>query len=166
MRCYKMRIIKKVADRLLIGPMRVFGTRHLCSQSLLEASLKLKEIRIFHAEALPSRLSFEHGAVSWWMKICRVIALSAHNDMLGQNSNLNLQEVAARCVRAVCFCRQKITDLHNERKHHFTEVPKWESIQEPTVHTIRYQLGLIMLRLVKGTDVDQTTAFGKSVTVE
>jgi glucosamine--fructose-6-phosphate aminotransferase (isomerizing) len=135
--------------------------RGLDYPTLLEASLKLKEISYIHSEAFASG-ELKHGTIALITKKTPVIALLTQENLMSKQIS-NIREVQSRGANVITFVRSsmKTKDL----KCSF-ELPDLEDEFMAIPAITALQLLAYYVSSDKGLDVDKPRNLAKVVTVE
>lgn len=150
--------ISKQKDVFYIG-------RNIDYVSMLEGSLKLKEISYIHSEAYQAG-ELKHGTISLIEKNTIVISLISNNETASKTIN-NIKEVKARGAYVILLIKKSISK--NLDKNCYDKL----IIIDDTIELIQPIINIIPLQLIayytakeKGCDIDKPRNLAKSVTVE
>lgn len=133
--------------------------------SMLEGSLKLKEITYIHSEAFPAG-ELKHGPISLIEENTPVIALITHKETALKTIS-NIKEVKARGAYVILIIEKDI--LENIDKNAYDEIiylPKTDEYTSPILSIIPLQLIAYYTAKRKNLDIDKPRNLAKSVTVE
>ena len=133
--------------------------------SMLEGSLKLKEITYIHSEAFPAG-ELKHGPISLIEENTPVIALITHKETALKTIS-NIKEVKARGAYVILIITKGI--LENIDKNAYDEIiylPKTDEYTSPILSIIPLQLIAYYTAKRKNLDIDKPRNLAKSVTVE
>lgn len=139
--------------------------RNIDYVSMLEGSLKLKEITYIHSEAFPAG-ELKHGPISLIEEGTPVIALITHEETAAKTIS-NIKEVKARGAYVVLIIEDGIVDSID--KNCYDEViylPKTDEYTCPILSIIPLQLIAYYTAKKKNLDIDKPRNLAKSVTVE
>ena len=139
--------------------------RNIDYVSMLEGSLKLKEITYIHSEAFPAG-ELKHGPISLIEEDTPVIALITHEETAAKTIS-NIKEVKARGAYVVLIIEDGIVDSID--KNCYDEViylPKTDEYTCPILSIIPLQLIAYYTAKKKNLDIDKPRNLAKSVTVE
>lgn len=129
--------------------------------SLLEASLKLKEISYIHCEAFASG-ELKHGTIALITKKTPVIALLTQ-DKLASKQLSNIKEVQSRGAKVISFVKK--SEQTQDMECSF-ELPSIDADFAPIPSVVAMQLLAYYVSGDKGLDVDKPRNLAKVVTVE
>ena len=139
--------------------------RNIDYVSMLEGSLKLKEITYIHSEAFPAG-ELKHGPISLIEENTPVIALITHEETAPKTIS-NIKEVKARGAYVVLIIKEGIIDSID--KNCYDEIiylPKADEYTSPILSVIPLQLIAYYTAKKKNLDIDKPRNLAKSVTVE
>ena len=139
--------------------------RNIDYVSMLEGSLKLKEITYIHSEAFPAG-ELKHGPISLIEEDTPVIALITHEETAAKTIS-NIKEVKARGAYVVLIIEDGIVDSID--KNCYDEIiylPKTDEYTCPILSIIPLQLIAYYTAKKKNLDIDKPRNLAKSVTVE
>ena len=139
--------------------------RNIDYVSMLEGSLKLKEITYIHSEAFPAG-ELKHGPISLIEENTPVIALITHEETAPKTIS-NIKEVKARGAYVVLIIKEGIIDSID--KNCYDEIiylPKADEYTSPILSVIPLQLIAYYTAKKKKLDIDKPRNLAKSVTVE
>lgn len=145
-------MIKDLHDVYFIG-------RSLDYASVLEGSLKLKEVSYIHSEAYLAG-ELKHGPIALIEQGTVVIALACQPHIIDKTMS-NIEETIARGANVILFTTLKDTHL----PYNYT----FESVHPhlmPILTAIPFQLIAYECASLRGLDVDKPRNLAKSVTVE
>ena len=133
--------------------------------TMLEGSLKLKEITYIHSEAMPAG-ELKHGTISLIDENSCVIVM-ATQDKLASKTLSNIKEVKARGAKIILLATSVL-------KNHITPdcyddiiwLPKEIDYIQPIINIIPLQRLAYEVAKKKGLDIDKPRNLAKSVTVE
>lgn len=129
--------------------------------TLLEASLKLKEISYIHSEAFASG-ELKHGTIALITKKTPVIALMTQDNLRSKQIS-NIREVQSRGAEVITFVRSSLKSKDVECSF---ELPELDSDFMPVPAVCALQLLAYYVSSDKGLDVDKPRNLAKVVTVE
>ena len=131
--------------------------------SLMEGSLKLKEISYIHSESYASG-ELKHGPISLIEEGTPVVA-AITQDHLVSKSLSNLKEVKARGARVYAFVKESLID-NLDKDIRIIELPNADSDFMVFPTALALQLYAYYVSMEKGYDVDKPRNLAKVVTVE
>ncbi|MGN0532595.1 MAG: glutamine--fructose-6-phosphate transaminase (isomerizing) [Eubacterium sp.] len=129
--------------------------------TLLEASLKLKEISYIHSEAFASG-ELKHGTIALITDSTPVIALLTQKHLVSKQMS-NIREVQSRGARTITFVRESL--ISKDINCDFA-LPDIEDDFMPIPSVTAMQLLAYYVSSDKGLDVDKPRNLAKVVTVE
>lgn len=129
--------------------------------SLLEASLKLKEISYIHCEAFASG-ELKHGTIALITEKTPVIALMTQDNLVSKQFS-NIKEVQSRGAKVFSFVKK--SPLTEDIESSF-ELPQIDDDFAPIPSVAAMQLLAYYVSGDKGLDVDKPRNLAKVVTVE
>lgn len=129
--------------------------------TLLEASLKLKEISYIHCEAFPSG-ELKHGTLALISDKTPVISLMTQENLVNKQLN-NINEVKTRGARVISIVKSSFVK-HNVVYDLAIPNLKDEFMPFPSVVALQYLAYYVSMD--KGLDVDKPRNLAKVVTVE
>ena len=135
--------------------------RGLDYPTLLEASLKLKEISYIHSEAFASG-ELKHGTIALITEKTPVIALMTQSDLMSKQVS-NIREVQSRGAEVLTFVKKS---LINKDVDCSFDLPDLEDDFMAVPSIIAMQLLAYYVSSDKGLDVDKPRNLAKVVTVE
>ncbi len=135
--------------------------RGLDYPSLLEASLKLKEISYIHSEAFASG-ELKHGTIALITSGTPVIALMTQR-YLATKQMSNIKEVLSRKAEVITFIKKSL--VNKDIKCDFV-LPDLDDDFMAVPSVIALQLLAYYVSSDKGLDVDKPRKLAKVVTVE
>ena len=154
-----------IIDHLYLKKDIFYLGRNIDYVSMLEGSLKLKEITYIHSEAFPAG-ELKHGPISLIEEDTPVIALITHKETAAKTIS-NIKEVKARGAYVVLIIEDGIVDSID--KNCYDEViylPKTDEYTCPILSIIPLQLIAYYTAKKKNLDIDKPRNLAKSVTVE
>ena len=134
--------------------------RGLDYPTLLEASLKLKEISYIHSEAFASG-ELKHGTIALITKKTPVIALLTQDKLMSKQVS-NIREVQSRGANVIAFIKES---LINDGECSFA-LPDLADDFMAIPSIVAMQLLAYYVSADKGLDVDKPRNLAKVVTVE
>lgn len=155
------KIIKKIYKKKDI----FFLGRNIDYITMLEGSLKLKEITYIHSEAFPAG-ELKHGPISLIEKNTPVIALITNKETALKTIS-NIKEVKARGAFVILIIDKTI--MNDIDKNIYDEIIYLQSTDfytMPILSIIPLQLIAYYTAKEKGLDIDKPRNLAKSVTVE
>ena len=135
--------------------------RGLDYPTLLEASLKLKEISYIHSEAFASG-ELKHGTIALITDKTPVIALMTQSDLMSKQVS-NIREVQSRGAEVLTFVKKSLLSKDVECSF---ELPDLQDDFMAIPSIIAMQLLAYYVSSDKGLDVDKPRNLAKVVTVE
>ncbi|MCC8074142.1 MAG: glutamine--fructose-6-phosphate transaminase (isomerizing) [Clostridiales bacterium] len=154
----KMRLLSNI---LLTAEHTFMIGRGMDYPSLLEASLKLKEISYIHSEAFASG-ELKHGTIALITDETPVIALMTQQYLASKQIS-NIREVQSRGANMLVVARRSL--VSKEFSNVF-ELPDLEDEFMPIPSVVALQLLAYYVSADKGLDVDKPRNLAKVVTVE
>ena len=133
--------------------------------SMLEGSLKLKEISYIHCNAIPAG-ELKHGSISLIEDAMPIVSLIT-DEFIYSKTISNIKEVKARGAYDILLVSNSISDKID--KDTYDEIIVIEDVNyllRPLVSVIPLQLIAYYTALAKGCDIDKPRNLAKSVTVE
>jgi glucosamine--fructose-6-phosphate aminotransferase (isomerizing) len=155
--------IKEIAGRYKDVQNAYFIARGIGFPTVMEGSLKLKEIAYIHSMAYPAG-ELKHGPLALIGKEVPVVAAvtpgPARGRMLG-----NVEEVRARGATVIALAPEGDAEV---KKHvsELIQVPKTPELLTPVTYTPLLQLFAYYLAVQRSHDPDKPRHLAKSVTVE
>lgn len=139
--------------------------RNIDYVTMLEGSLKLKEISYIHSEAYHAG-ELKHGTISLIDDNSVVMVMATLEELIGKTIS-NIKEIKARGARVILFIRSDLaTDIDSECYDEIILIPKTSYLMQPIVNTIYLQLIAYYVALKLDRDIDKPRNLAKSVTVE
>lgn len=135
--------------------------RGLDYPTLLEASLKLKEISYIHSEAFASG-ELKHGTIALITEKTPVIALLTQDNLMSKQVS-NIREVQSRGAEVLTFIKSSLVNKNVECSF---ELPDLDDDFMAIPAIIAMQLLAYYVSSDKGLDVDKPRNLAKVVTVE
>lgn len=149
-------IIKEHNDIFFLG-------RNVDYASVLEGSLKLKEISYIHSEAYAAG-ELKHGTISLIEKNTPVIGLIT-NDKIAEKTISNIKETKARGSYSIVIATNNL-DIPNDVFDKLITIDKTINLLQPLLNVIPLQLIAYYVAKENGCDIDKPRNLAKSVTVE
>lgn len=139
--------------------------RNIDYVTMMEGSLKLKEISYIHSEAMPAG-ELKHGTISLMDEDTCVVVMATKEEIASKTIS-NIKEVKARGAKVVLLAldslRESIdTACYDEVKW----IPKVSYYAQPIINIIPLQLMAYYIAKRRGCDIDKPRNLAKSVTVE
>lgn len=139
--------------------------RNIDYVSMLEGSLKLKEISYIHSEAMQAG-ELKHGTISLIENGTCVIGLITKEELASKMIS-NIQEVKARGAYVVLFIREDLLEgLSFDCYDKVVCIKKTIPLLQPLLTIIPFQLMAYHVAKKRGVDIDKPRNLAKSVTVE
>ena len=133
--------------------------------SVLEGSLKLKEISYIHSEAYQAG-ELKHGTISLIEKDTCVIALIS-NDSIASKTISNIKEVKARGAYVVLIIKESLNNnIDTSCYDKLITISDTHPLLQPILNVIPLQLIAYTVAKKRGCDIDKPRNLAKSVTVE
>ena len=133
--------------------------------SMLEGSLKLKEISYIHSEAMPAG-ELKHGTISLIDKKIKVVALITSEEIISKTIS-NIKEIKARGAKVILITNPIFKQYGDKSCYdEIVLVPKTDDLLQPILNVIPLQMIAYKVALKKGLDIDMPRNLAKSVTVE
>ena len=153
--------IHHLSNSLLTAEHAFMIGRGLDYPSLLEASLKLKEISYIHSEAFASG-ELKHGTIALITDQTPVIALLTQEKLMSKQVS-NIREVQSRGAEVITFIRKSLVNKDVECSF---DLPDLEDDFMAVPAVVAMQLLAYYVSSDKGLDVDKPRNLAKVVTVE
>lgn len=155
--------IKKIALKYKNSRDFLFIGRRYGYPTALEATLKLKECALIHAEGFAAG-EMKHGPLAMIDEHFPTFAFAGSNPMLEKTVS-NMQEIRARKGKIVAVATEgdKTVSKHADD---IIYIPKTMEQTEPILQAIVAQLFAYYIATAKGLNVDRPRNLAKSVTVE
>lgn len=145
----------KSADSVL------FLGRHTGFPTVLEGSLKLKELAYMHAEGFAGG-ELKHGPIALIDNGTPVVAIMPTKDsVLAGKMASNIQEVKARGAVVIAISEDEFAGAD-----HLIRIPQVDPLLQPVLAVVPLQVIAYEMAVARGNDVDQPRNLAKSVTVE
>ena len=133
--------------------------------SMLEGSLKLKEISYVHSEAYQAG-ELKHGTISLIKKDTPIIALIS-DETIALKTISNIKEVKARGAYVVLLIKEDLNiNIDKECYDKIIEINATDNLLQPILNVIPLQLIAYNIAKKRGCDIDKPRNLAKSVTVE
>ena len=153
--------IHHLSNGLLTAEHTFMIGRGLDYPTLLEASLKLKEISYIHSEAFASG-ELKHGTIALITEQTPVIALLTQDFLMSKQVS-NIREVQSRGANVLTFIKKSLVSDHVATSFELPDL-KNDFMAIPAI--IAMQLLAYYVSSDKGLDVDKPRNLAKVVTVE
>ena len=153
--------IHHLSNGLLTAEHTFMIGRGLDYPTLLEASLKLKEISYIHSEAFASG-ELKHGTIALITEQTPVIALMTQDKLMSKQVS-NIREVQSRGAKVLTFIKESLISDHVATSFTLPDM-KDDFMAVPAI--IAMQLLAYYVSSDKGLDVDKPRNLAKVVTVE
>lgn len=140
-----------------------FIGRNLDYATVLEGSLKLKEVSYIHAEAYPAG-ELKHGPLALITGGMPVVALATQENVLDKTLS-NVQEISAREGSVFMVASEGFIGMDQAADRVFY-IPKVHQLLTPVLAIVPLQLIAYYTGLARGCPVDKPRNLAKSVTVE
>lgn len=156
------KIYKEYAEKIKNEQSLFFIGRGIDYYSVLEGSLKLKEVSYIHSEAYQAG-ELKHGTIALVEKGTKVISVCT-DDKLLEKMFSNIKEVMSRGadVLFISGCKKEVEKIFEN----VIEIPKTNKCFSILLSVIPMQLIAYYTAISKGLDVDKPRNLAKSVTVE
>jgi glucosamine--fructose-6-phosphate aminotransferase (isomerizing) len=154
-------IFKKQAALLVSKQDAYYIGRGLDYASVLEGSLKLKEVSYIHADAYMAG-ELKHGPIALIEPDTIVIAVASQPNIASKTIS-NIQETVSRGAHVILFTTSEQEIPNVSDVYH---LPNVHPILQPIVVAIPLQLLAYYTAKGKGCDIDKPRNLAKSVTVE
>lgn len=139
--------------------------RNIDYVSVLEGSLKLKEISYIHSEAYQAG-ELKHGTISLIEKGTCVISLIT-DDKTASKTISNIKEVKARGAYIILLIKKSINqNIDNSCYDKLIVIDDIHPLVQPILNVIPLQLIAYNVAKKRGCDIDKPRNLAKSVTVE
>lgn len=133
--------------------------------SMLEGSLKLKEISYVHSEAYQAG-ELKHGTISLIEKDTPIIVLIS-DETIALKTISNIKEVKARGAYVVLLIKEDLNiNIDKECYDKIIEINATDNLLQPILNVIPLQLIAYNIAKKRGCDIDKPRNLAKSVTVE
>ena len=133
--------------------------------SMLEGSLKLKEISYVHSEAYQAG-ELKHGTISLIEKDTPIIALIS-DETIALKTIRNIKQVKARRAYVVLLIKEDPNiNIDKECYDKIIEINATDNLLQPILNVIPLQLIAYNIAKKRGCDIDKPRNLAKSVTVE
>ena len=154
---------EELSNRIAKKENAFFIGRNVDYATVLEGSLKLKEISYIHAETYAAG-ELKHGTISLIEENTPVIALVT-KESISEKTISNIKEVKARGAYVILLVSDKLDkeyDCYNEK----IVINSTIDLFQPLVNIIPLQLISYEVAKARGCDIDKPRNLAKSVTVE
>ncbi len=142
-----------------------FLGRNIDYASVLEGSLKLKEISYIHSEAYPSG-ELKHGTISLIEDNTCVMSLITHDETATKTIS-NIKEVKARGAYVLLLIKDSLNNNIDEDCYDdMIVINDTYFLTQPILNVIPMQLIAYYVAKLRGCDIDKPRNLAKSVTVE
>lgn len=139
--------------------------RNIDYVTMLEGSLKLKEISYIHSEAMQAG-ELKHGTISLMNEESLVVVMIT-NERLAKKTVSNIKEVRARGAKVVLLALENFSSVIGEDCYdEVVWIPKGSVYVQPILNVIPLQLLAYYVAKKRGCDIDKPRNLAKSVTVE
>lgn len=139
--------------------------RNIDYMSVLEGSLKLKEISYVHSEAYQAG-ELKHGTISLIEKDTCVIALMS-DDAIASKTISNIKEVKARGAYVVLLIKDSLNNnIDTSCYDKLITISDTHPLLQPILNVVPLQLIAYNIAKKRGCDIDKPRNLAKSVTVE
>lgn len=154
---------KQIAHKIYKRNDIFFIGRGIDYASIMEGSLKLKEISYIHSEAYPAG-ELKHGTISLVEDGTPVISVITNNYIKDKTIS-NIKEVISRGAKSYIIVTDDI-DINPEYYDKIIKVPTNNPILKPILAIVPLQLLAFEVGKLNGYDIDKPRNLAKSVTVE
>ena len=155
--------IHHIADGILEAKDIFMIGRGLDYATMMEGSLKLKEVSYIHSEAYASG-ELKHGPLALITSHTPVIAVATQEKLLSKEVS-NIREVKSRGADVVLFAKERILEETGDEYMSFA-LPEIKDEFMCLVAAVALQLLAYYVSSDKGFDVDKPRNLAKVVTVE
>lgn len=139
--------------------------RNIDYVTMMEGSLKLKEISYIHSEAYPFG-ELKHGTISLINDNSVVMVMATLEELVSKTVS-NIKEIKARGAKVILFIRSDLANgIDSECYDEIILIPKTSYLMQPIINTVYLQLIAYYVALRLGRDIDKPRNLAKSVTVE
>ena len=139
--------------------------RNIDYVTMLEGSLKLKEISYIHSEAYAAG-ELKHGTISLINDDTCVIVMATLEGLVKKTIS-NIKEVKSRGAKVILLIREDLTnDLDGDCYDEVILIPRTFCIIQPIVNVVYLQKMAYEVAKRMGRDIDKPRNLAKSVTVE
>ena len=133
--------------------------------TMMEGSLKLKEISYIHSEAMPAG-ELKHGTISLMDENTKIVVMATEQDIISKTIS-NMKEVKARGAKVLLLASESFLKYCDKSCYdEIIWIPKTSDFIQPIVNVIPLQMIAYQVALDKGLDIDKPRNLAKSVTVE
>ena len=139
--------------------------RNIDYVSVMEGSLKLKEISYIHSEAYQAG-ELKHGTISLIEKNSCVLVLVSDKKTAAKTIS-NIREVKSRGAYVILLIRGSLNlNIDTDCYDNIVIIPDVDDLLQPIVNVIPLQLIAYHVARLRGCDIDKPRNLAKSVTVE
>lgn len=139
--------------------------RNIDYVTMMEGSLKLKEISYIHSEAYHAG-ELKHGTISLINDNSVVMVMATLEELVSKTVS-NIKEIKARGAKVILFIRSDLASgIDSECYDEIVLIPKTSYLMQPIINTVYLQLIAYYVALELGRDIDKPRNLAKSVTVE
>lgn len=154
--------IKAYANEIKDCDSMFYIGRGLDYKSVIEGSLKLKEVSYIHSEALAAG-ELKHGTIALIEEGTPVVVVASQENIMEKTIS-NVKEIISRGANIFSISKK---DEHLKEISNFNfELPKTIDPLYPVLSVIPQQILAYYVSCAKGLDVDKPRNLAKSVTVE
>lgn len=133
--------------------------------TMMEGSLKLKEISYIHSEAMPAG-ELKHGTISLMDENSRIVVMTT-KETLASKTISNIKEVKARNAKVILLATDDLKDkIDTTCYDKIIWLPKIPDYIQPIINIIPLQRFAYEIAKKRGLDIDKPRNLAKSVTVE
>ena len=139
--------------------------RNIDYVTMMEGSLKLKEISYIHSEAMAAG-ELKHGTISLMNEDSCIIVMATLENLVSKTIS-NIKEVKSRGAKVILFIREDMADnLDKDCYDELILVPKAGYLLQPIINVVYLQMIAYEVAKKLGRDIDKPRNLAKSVTVE
>ena len=139
--------------------------RNIDYVTMMEGSLKLKEISYIHSEAMPAG-ELKHGTISLMNEETCAIVMATKEELIPKTIS-NIKELKARGTKIVLLTLDNLTNsIEKECYDEVIWIPKMAPYVQPILNVIPLQIIAYNIAKKRGCDIDKPRNLAKSVTVE
>lgn len=154
--------IKQYAKEIKNSQSIFYLGRELDYKTVIEGSLKLKEVSYIHSEAFAAG-ELKHGTIALIEKGSPVVVVSSQKNIMDKTLS-NVKEVISKGANIFSVSTREST--LGQISHYSYEIPQIIDLLYPILSIVVLQILAYFTSTAKGLDVDKPRNLAKSVTVE
>lgn len=154
--------IKQYAKEIKNSQSIFYLGRELDYKTVIEGSLKLKEVSYIHSEAFAAG-ELKHGTIALIEKGSPVVVVSSQKNIMDKTLS-NVKEVISKGANIFSVSTREST--LGQISHYSYEIPQTIDLLYPILSIVVLQILAYFTSTAKGLDVDKPRNLAKSVTVE